>query len=61
MNAQAAAAIETETWIAWLDGKKAEAVEFNMPFESPKRFDIAQAGADALGVEVCEKLNVKRV
>jgi hypothetical protein len=52
--------MSTETWIAWIDGHKDEAVEFEVPFESPDSFDVAQAGADALGVDVCEELNVQR-
>lgn len=53
-----AAATATETWIAWLDGNRDEAVEFQVPLAHP--FDVAQAGADALGVDVCEELNVQR-
>jgi hypothetical protein len=51
---------EVETWIAWMDGHKDDAVEFDVPYESPHQFDVAQAGADALGVDVCEELNVQR-
>lgn len=48
----------TETFIAWLDGQESNAVEFEAPVQST--FDIAQAAADALGVDVCDELNVKR-
>ena len=51
---------EMETWVAWMDGHKDDAVEFDVPYESPRQFDVAQAGADALGVDVCEELNVER-
>ena len=54
-NTQAA---ETETWEAWLDGKRDEAVEFQVPVGGT--FDVAAAGAQALGVEVSEELNVAR-
>jgi hypothetical protein len=46
-----------EVWLAWLDGKKDEAVEFVVPLIG---CDVAQAGADALGIDVCEQLNVAR-
>lgn len=49
---------QTETWIAWLDGKKGEAVEFEVPLGGT--FDVADAGATALGIDVCEELNVAR-
>ncbi len=52
------AAVETETWVAWLDGKKDEAVEFEAPVGGT--YDIAEAGAKALGIDVCEELNVQR-
>lgn len=48
----------TETWIAWVDGSKNEAVEFQVPIGGT--FDVAQAGADALGIDVCESLNVAK-
>jgi hypothetical protein len=54
----AAPAIETETWIAWLDGKRDEAVTFEVPLGGT--FDVAEAGAAALGVDVSENLNVQR-
>jgi len=49
---------QTETWEAWLDGKRDEAVTFEVPMDGA--FDVAYAGALALGVEVCEELNVRR-
>ena len=49
----------TETWIAWVDGSKNEAVEFQVPTDW-QLFDVAQAGADALGIDVCESLNVAK-
>lgn len=49
----------TETWEAWVDGKRDESVTFEVPLAGT--FDVAQAGADALGIEVCEELNVRRV
>jgi hypothetical protein len=49
--------METEVWLAWIDGKKDEAVEFVVPLIG---CDVAQAGADALGIDVCEELNVAR-
>ena len=54
-----AAETETETWEAWLNGKRDEAVQFEAPIGGT--FDIAEAGAAALGIEVCEELNVARV
>ena len=48
----------TESWVAWLDGKRDEAVKFDAPVCGT--FDIAFAGAAALGIEVCEELNVAR-
>lgn len=49
---------DTETWVAWLDGKREEAVEFQVPVAGT--FDVAFAGATALGIDVCEELNVSR-
>ena len=49
----------TETWLAWIDGNEAEAIEFTIPADAIT-FDVAQAGADALGIDICEALNVKR-
>lgn len=48
-----------EVWEAWEDGKRDEAERFLVPLGGT--FDVAQAGADALGVEVSEALNVARV
>ena len=48
----------TETWIAWLDGKRDEAVEFQAPIAGT--YDVASAGAAALGIDVSESLNVER-
>jgi hypothetical protein len=50
---------ETETWEAWLDGDRDEAVQFEVPLTG--WYDVAEAGASALGIDVCEKLNVARV
>jgi hypothetical protein len=58
MNAINTNAAQTETWEAWLDGKRDESVTFEVPVEGT--FDVAEAGAAALGVEVCEELNVQR-
>lgn len=52
------AAIDTETWIAWIDGRRDDAVEFEVPVEGD--VDIADAGASALGVDLCEEINVSR-
>ena len=52
-------AAATETWEAWVDGKRDEAVQFEAPVGGA--CDIAEAGAAALGIEVCEELNVARV
>ena len=52
-------AVEVETWEAWVDGQRDAAVEFHAPVG--ETFDIAEAGAAALGIEVCEELNVRRV
>ena len=51
--------VEVEKWEAWLDGQRSAAVEFYAPVG--ETFDIAEAGAAALGMEVCEELNVQRV
>lgn len=48
----------TETWIAWIDGQREEAVEFEVPIKG--LFDVAEAGAKALGIDVCDALNVAR-
>lgn len=48
----------SEKWIAWLDGKRDDAVEFDVPLDGT--FDVAEAGAFALGIDVCEELNVAR-
>ena len=58
-NTTSAASIETETWEAWLDGKRGDAVQFEVPLAGT--FDVAEAGARALGIDVCEELNVERV
>lgn len=47
-----------ETWLAWIDGFEDQAVEFSVPVAGT--YDVAQAGADALGVAVSEQLNVAR-
>jgi hypothetical protein len=53
-------AVEGEAWEAWEDGKRVEAADFFVPFG--RSFDVAEAeaGANALGVEVSESLNVKK-
>lgn len=50
---------EMETWAAWLDGSD-EVVYFEVPADIPGGFDVAQAGAEALGVDVCDALNVAK-
>ena len=52
-------AVEVQAWEAWIDGHRDEAVEFHAPVAGT--FDIAAAGALALGVDVCEELNVQRI
>jgi len=52
-------AVEVEEWSAWEDGKKDEAVSFFAPVAGT--FDISEAGASALSVDVSESLNVARV
>ena len=49
--------METETWIAWLNGKKEDAVEFEVPIVGT--FDVAEAGANALGVDLSGEVNVE--
>lgn len=51
-------AVEGEAWEAWEDGKRGEAADFFVPFG--RSFDVAEAGANALGVEVSESLNVRK-
>ncbi|MDZ4253223.1 MAG: hypothetical protein U1A72_11715 [Sulfuritalea sp.] len=51
--------MQTETWRAWLDGKRDEAVTFEVPI-AVTTYDVADAGARALGIDVCEELNVER-
>jgi len=48
---------ETEKWEAWIDGKRADAAQFEV---SPGE-DVVAAGASALNVAVSEELNVARV
>jgi len=50
--------VQVEAWKAWVDGSNVE-VEFFAPVDG--NFDIAEAGARALGIEVSEELNVERV
>jgi hypothetical protein len=52
-------AVEVEAWEAWVDGQRDGAVEFHAPVGGA--FDIAEAGAAALGVEISEELNVQRI
>jgi hypothetical protein len=47
----------TETWEAWIDGKRDEAVLFEVSLGE----DVVAAGASALDVAVSENLNVARV
>ena len=49
---------EVEEWEAWMDGDRDGAARFFAPVAGP--FDIAEAGAKALGVDVCAELNVAR-
>lgn len=48
-----------EVWQAWEDGHKDDAVRFLVPQSGTH--DVAEAGANALGVEVSESLNVARM
>lgn len=50
---------EFEVWEAWEDGKRDEAERFLVPVGGT--FDVAEAGAQALGVDVSDILNVARV
>jgi hypothetical protein len=52
-------ATEVDLWEAWLDGQRSGAVEFHAPVGGT--FDIAEAGAAALAIEVCAELNVRRI
>ncbi len=58
LRLQGFTAVEGEAWEAWEDGKRVEAADFFVPFG--RSFDVAEAGANALGVEVSESLNVKK-
>ncbi len=49
----------SEVWEAWVDGEKENAVQFLVPEGS--FFDVAQKGADELGVDLSESVNVQRV
>ena len=49
---------EVEVWEAWVDGKRDEAVRFLV--SKGGAYDIASAGADALGVELSDSINVQR-
>lgn len=59
MTAANTTSAETETWEAWLDGKRDAAVTFEVPLGGT--YDVVGAGADALGIDVSEDLNVQRV
>lgn len=48
-----------EMWEAWEDGKRDEAEWFMVPVGGTA--DVAKLGASALGVDVSESLNVKRI
>jgi hypothetical protein len=50
--------MQNETWMAWIDGREDEAVVFLVPLDGT--YDVAEAGAVALGVDVSEQLNVAR-
>ncbi len=52
-------ATEVEEWEAWEDEKRDEAKRFMVPAGGV--VDIAEAAAQALGVDVSESLNVERV
>lgn len=47
-----------ELWIAWMGGHRGDGVEFTIPIGA--ECDVAAAGAAALGVDVCDELNVAR-
>lgn len=49
----------SEVWQAWLDGQKDDAERFFVPLGGTA--DVAELGANALGVDVSEALNVARV
>ena len=51
-------AVEVEEWIAWVDENREEVASFHAPVGGT--CDIASMGADALGVDVSETLNVTR-
>lgn len=48
-----------ERWLAWADGRQDDAVEFLVPIGGT--FDVAEAGANALGIDVSDVLNVKKI
>lgn len=50
---------EVESWEAWEDGKEGARVLFFVPAHGT--CDVAELGANALGVDVSESLNVQRV
>lgn len=49
----------SEVWQAWLDGQKDDAERFFVPLGGTA--DVAELGAQALGVDVSESLNVARI
>ena len=48
-----------QIWEAWLDGQRDNAVTFIVPTSGS--IDVAEAGAEALGVDVCPALNVRSI
>ena len=50
--------MKTETWKAWTDNDPENFATFEVPLGGT--CDVADAGAMALGIDVCEELNVAR-
>ena len=48
-----------QIWEAWLDGQRDNAVTFTV--STGGSVDVAEAGAEALGVDVCSELNVRSI
>ena len=49
---------QTEKWVAWTDEDPERRVEFEVPLGST--YDVSDAGATALGIELSESVNVAR-
>lgn len=49
---------DMELWEAWLDDDHENGVAFEVPRYG--KFDIVEAAAAALGIDVCESINVRR-